>query len=131
MGADSQEEDDDEDEDNTPRLRNHRQEGDNEEIELAGHSEKILGTLGNNEMNNFSRMDDIPLPAQQSNQDQTLKHGGSRYPDQSFVNLNDSFSQNAFTHKKQAPSTSNTAPYLKAHEEYDTNQSNSIVYNDQ
>ena len=75
------------------------------EIELAGHSEKILGALDGNEMANMSKYED-----QQkvfiSNQSK------GRYPDQSFVNLNDSFSQNVYA--KQGGVVTSSIPYLNS-----------------
>jgi hypothetical protein len=55
MGADSQEEEDEEEEERS-------KEGDEErEIELRGHSEKILGQLAGHEIN-FSRYEETPGP---------------------------------------------------------------------
>jgi hypothetical protein len=54
--------------------------------ELAGHSEMILGQLATSDMNNLSRYDDMQRDLDQGR--------NSRYPDQSIVHLNDSFSHN-------------------------------------
>ena len=67
-----------------PNLK--QEEDDGFETELVGHSEKILGKIAGSDIN-FSRYEE-QVPKQAAQEEPRLTR---QYPDQSFVNLNDSF----------------------------------------
>ena len=79
------------------------------ETELAGHSEKILGQIAGSDIN-FSRYEEVasikPTPIVEQKQQR-------QYPDQSFVNLNDSFSQNAYNRQSSLHNAYQSNAYIQ------------------